>query len=70
MLEALERVAGPEKVDMIDFEDDETNRRLVSSWPATFDCEYAKGLGFQNDSEGMDRVILDFIDMTKSSNAL
>jgi hypothetical protein len=67
MLEALERIAGPQSLEMIDFKDDETNRRIVSSWPATFDCEYAMGLGFKHDSEGMDRVILDFMDMTGSS---
>lgn len=65
MLQALERVAGRQSLDMIDFKDDETNRRIVSSWPARFDCSYAIGLGFEVDSEGMDRVITDFIQLTK-----
>jgi len=64
MLNALERVAGRQGLDLIDFKDDETNRRIISSWPARFDCSYAIGLGFKVDSEGMDRVIKDFIQVT------
>lgn len=65
MLQALERVIGRQGLDLIDFKDDEMNRRIVSSWPAKFDCSYAVGLGFKADSEGMDRVIKDFIHMIK-----
>ncbi|KAF7761186.1 hypothetical protein Agabi119p4_10595 [Agaricus bisporus var. burnettii] len=39
MLDALERIAGSQTLEMIDFKDDETNRRIVLSWPATFDSD-------------------------------
>jgi nucleoside-diphosphate-sugar epimerase len=65
MLQSLEKVAGPKGLDLIDFKNDETNKRIVSSWPAKFDCSYALELGFKVDSEGMDRVIKDYIEMTR-----
>ncbi len=63
MLQALEIIKGPQILDLIEFKDDETNKRLVSSWPARFDCSYAIGLGFKADSGGMEKVIKDFIQM-------
>lgn len=65
MIKALERIAGRQSLEMIDFKDDEINRRIVSSWPARFDCSYAMRLGFKVDSEGMDGVIADFVRMAK-----
>ncbi|OSD02471.1 NAD-P-binding protein [Trametes coccinea BRFM310] len=54
---ALERVAGKDAVARIRFEDDETNRRVVSSWPARFDNSYALGLGFVVDEGGMVPIV-------------
>ncbi|KAF9446643.1 NAD(P)-binding protein [Macrolepiota fuliginosa MF-IS2] len=65
MLQSLSKIAGPRALEMIEFKDDETNRRIVSSWPARFDCSYAIGLGFKVDSEGMDHVIAEFIQMAE-----
>ncbi|KXN91329.1 hypothetical protein AN958_01304 [Leucoagaricus sp. SymC.cos] len=61
MLQSLAKIAGPQILNLIDFRDDETNRRIVTSWPAKFDCSYALQLGFQVDAEGMDRVIQDYM---------
>ncbi|RDX46530.1 NAD(P)-binding protein [Lentinus brumalis] len=57
---ALEAVAGPEAVALISFEDDETNKRVVSSWPARFDNAYALALGFQVDEGGMVPIVRRF----------
>ncbi|KAF5347742.1 hypothetical protein D9756_010265 [Leucocoprinus leucothites] len=65
MLRSLEKVAGKKGLELVEFKNDETNRRIVSSWPARFDCEYAKSLGFKGDEEGMDQVIQDYIRVTK-----
>ena len=48
-LEALAAVAGAEALALVGFRADETNRRVVSSWPARFDNAYALGLGFARD---------------------
>ncbi|KAJ3562035.1 hypothetical protein NP233_g9824 [Leucocoprinus birnbaumii] len=67
MLEALEKFVGGrgEVEKLIEFKNDETNKRVVSSWPARFDCSYAMSLGFKVDEQGMDGVIQDYIQMTK-----
>ncbi|KAI0718240.1 NAD(P)-binding protein [Cerioporus squamosus] len=57
---ALEAVAGPDAVALVSFEDDETNRRVVSSWPARFDNAYALGLGFEVDEGGMVPIVRRF----------
>ncbi|KAI0330180.1 NAD(P)-binding protein [Cubamyces sp. BRFM 1775] len=57
---ALEQVAGKEAVAKIRFEDDPTNRRIVSSWPARFDNSYALGLGFAVDEGGMVPIVQRF----------
>jgi hypothetical protein len=64
MIQSLERVGGSRSLDLIQFKHDETNMRIVSSWPAKFDCSYAMGLGFKVDSDGMDRAIQDYVQMT------
>ena len=56
-LAALEQVAGKEAVARVRFEDDETNRRVVSSWPARFDNSYALSLGFVADEGGMVPIV-------------
>ncbi|KAH8110033.1 NAD-binding protein [Phellopilus nigrolimitatus] len=59
-LEALAAVAGPDVLKLIRFEDNPTNRRIVSSWPARFDNTYPLSLGFLADEGGMVPVIEQF----------
>ncbi|EPQ50267.1 NAD P-binding protein [Gloeophyllum trabeum ATCC 11539] len=56
-LAALEQVGGKEAVARVRFQDDATNRRIVSSWPARFDNAYALSLGFAVDEGGMVPVV-------------
>ncbi|KAL5492706.1 hypothetical protein ACEPAI_4153 [Sanghuangporus weigelae] len=56
-LEALREVAGPEILKLVKFEDNPTNRRIVSSWPARFDLTYPLSLGFIVDEGGMIPVV-------------
>ena len=56
-LEALAKVAGPDALKLIKFEDNPTNRRIVSSWPARFDNSYPLSLGFVVDEGGMVPVV-------------
>ncbi|OZJ04489.1 hypothetical protein BZG36_02664 [Bifiguratus adelaidae] len=58
-LEALRRVAGEKALKLVEFKDDATNRRVVSSWPARFDNTYALSLGFTVDEgDGLPRPVL------------
>lgn len=41
-------------------QDDPTNRRIVSSWPAKFDNDYPCGLGFVVDEGGMVPIVRQF----------
>jgi hypothetical protein len=59
-LQALERVAGKELLDLVKFKDDPVNRRVVSSWPARFDNSYALSLGFVADEGGMEPIVRRF----------
>ncbi|EIW59611.1 NAD-P-binding protein [Trametes versicolor FP-101664 SS1] len=68
-LSALERVAGPEAVARIRFEDDATNRRIVGSWPARFDNAYALSLGFVVDEGGMVPIVQRFKDQLTAGQA-
>ncbi len=51
MIECLAQAAGPEAAAQITFSEDETVRRIVSSWPARFDITRALGLGFVRDPD-------------------
>ncbi|KAF9446672.1 NAD(P)-binding protein [Macrolepiota fuliginosa MF-IS2] len=62
MLEALRDVGGPEALHRVVFKDDETDRRIVSSWPEKADNSYALELGFQQDEGGMVPVVQRFKD--------
>ncbi|PWN18742.1 NAD(P)-binding protein [Microstroma glucosiphilum] len=70
ILEALGEVlqGGEEEVKrMVQFEDDETCRRIVASWPSEFDVSWAvEELGFKPDSGGIRGVIQEFIESQKS----
>ncbi|MEB3752764.1 D-erythronate dehydrogenase [Acinetobacter sp. MD2(2019)] len=50
MLQALEQVAGPEAVELVQWQEDESIQRIVQSWPAYIDAPYAESLGFQADA--------------------
>ncbi|KAH9924614.1 NAD(P)-binding protein [Epithele typhae] len=59
-LAALAEVAGAGALALVRFEDDATNRRVVSSWPARFDNAYALGLGFVVNEGGMVPIVRRF----------
>ncbi|EKM76258.1 hypothetical protein AGABI1DRAFT_78656 [Agaricus bisporus var. burnettii JB137-S8] len=62
MLEALRQVSGPEALRRVVFRDDETDRRIVRSWPEKADNSYALSLGFVKDEGGMVPVVRRFKD--------
>lgn len=59
-LEALIKVAGPDALKLVKFEDDPINRKIVSSWPAVFDNSYALSLGFSVDEGGLEPIVRRF----------
>lgn len=59
-LQALEKVAGKDVLQLVKFKDDPVNRRIVSSWPARFDNSYALSLGFKVDKDGMEPIVRRF----------
>lgn len=61
MIEALERVAGPERAALIRHEPDETITRIVDGWPRNFNTSRALELGFTADSS-MDEIIRIYIE--------
>ena len=83
-LEALEKVAGKKALELVTFkvcdhslslisdtdnQDDPTNRRIVSSWPAKFDNSYPLGLGFTADEGGMVPIVQRFKDAVEAGLA-
>ena len=48
---------------MLLLQDDPTNRRIVSSWPAKFDNTYPCSLGFTVDNGGMVPIVRRFKEM-------
>lgn len=59
-LQALEKVAGKQALDLVKFKDDPINRRIVKSWPARFDNTYPLSLGFVVDEGGMEPIVRQF----------
>lgn len=51
MVEALERVAGPDVVRRIEWKADPTIRRIASTWPGTLDASRGLALGFRTDHD-------------------
>ena len=45
---------------LVKFEEDETNKRVVSGWPAAFDNSYALGMGFVVDQGGIREIVKKF----------
>lgn len=68
-LEALREVAGEDALKLIQFKDDPTNRRIVSSWPARFDNTYPLSLGFVVDQGGMVPIVKQFKEDIKNGIA-
>lgn len=59
-VEALRKVAGDEAVALIKFEKDEVCERLVGTFPARFDNEFACGIGFKVDTGGFEANVREF----------
>ena len=51
MVDALEQVAGADVAKLIEWKEDEAIKRIVNSWPGSFEAKRAKALGFTADSD-------------------
>ncbi|MFJ9449726.1 MULTISPECIES: D-erythronate dehydrogenase [unclassified Herbaspirillum] len=51
MVDALEQVAGADVVKLIEWKEDDAIKRIVNSWPGSFEAKRAKALGFTADSD-------------------
>ena len=49
-MDALEKVAGKDKLDLLKETEDPTLRPILESWPTRFDNSQAISLGFKRDS--------------------
>lgn len=56
MLEALEKIAGKECLDLIEWQHDANIEKIVKSWPIQIEAVYAKSLGFEADKNFEDIV--------------
>lgn len=61
IIESLRNLRGDDAVKLIEFEHDETCKRIVSSWPRSFDNEYALSLGFTVDTDGFEGAIKEYV---------
>ena len=68
-LDALAKVAGPDSLKLIKFEDNPTNKKIVSSWPARFDNTYPLSLGFHVDEGGMIPIVARFKEAVEQGKA-
>lgn len=59
MMDSLARVGGPDKLKYLREEDDEALKRILYSWPATFDNTKAIELGLLRD-ESFDDIVAEF----------
>ncbi|KAI9353207.1 hypothetical protein DFJ73DRAFT_828537 [Zopfochytrium polystomum] len=59
-LDALKAVAGQSALDLVKFRDDPTNRRIVSSWPSSFDNTPAVALGFVEEDGNFEEIVRRF----------
>jgi nucleoside-diphosphate-sugar epimerase len=60
MLRSLQRLAGPEIMDLISYTPDATVARIVAGWPARFDSARAARLGLQPDPS-FDEVLQQYV---------
>jgi len=56
-LEALKEVAGQSALDLVKFEKDPMNARIVASWPRAFNNDHALGLGFVLHQGGFKSIV-------------
>lgn len=61
IIESLRNLRGDDAVNLIQFEHDETCKRIVSSWPREFDNSYALSLGFNVDKDGFEGAIKEYV---------
>ncbi|KAK2464958.1 hypothetical protein APHAL10511_003034 [Amanita phalloides] len=59
-LRALEKIGGKKALELVKFNDDPVNRRIVSSWPSRFDNSYAIDLGYHVDEGGIEGIVAEF----------
>jgi nucleoside-diphosphate-sugar epimerase len=64
MMDALERVAGKEKLGFLREETDEGMERILRSWGTEFDNSLAYGLGFAKDVS-FEQAVRDYVDSLK-----
>lgn len=65
MLDALEKIAGKQAVNLVQWQEDQTIQRIVQSWPVQVKAEYAESLGFQAD-ENFESIIQAHIEDTQN----
>ena len=70
MMDALKKVAGKDKLDLVKEEHDEDTAKILYSWAANFDNKLAYSLGYKADSsfEQAVRDYVDFLDDQKQLN--
>ena len=56
MLEALEKIAGKERLNLIEWQHDANIEKIVKSWPIQIEAAYAKSLGFEADKSFEDII--------------
>lgn len=69
MRDSLAKVAGEDKLELLEERDEPTLKKILYSWPADFDNSKAVALGFERDTS-FDRIVQDYkeeIEATKSS---
>lgn len=59
MIEALERVGGPDALDLLTYDPDPLVRQIVAGWPSCFDSERASRLGLET-HESFEAVVQRF----------
>lgn len=68
-IEALRKVAGDDAVARIKFEKDEVCERLVATFPAVFDNEFALSIGFKVDQGGFEANVKEFQEFLASQKS-
>lgn len=56
MLDALEKIAGKECLNLIEWQHDANVEKIVKSWPIQIESVYAKSLGFEADKNFEDII--------------
>ncbi|CAI6335991.1 unnamed protein product [Periconia digitata] len=61
MRDALEKVAGKDKLELLEEKEVDELKKILYSWPAEFDNSKALALGFARD-EGFERIVRDYVE--------